>query len=101
MSEFFGRAVAVACHLALGVSFRAISLRENFITNGELSSLFPGEARALACTIRRDVECLFRPGIAEASATAREAEVFPEHVAPCLSFFVASTLLVSVNIHQS
>ena len=102
MSEFFGRAVPVATHLALGVSFRAISLPENFITNGELSSLFPGEARALACTIRRDVECLFRPGIAEASATAREAEVFPETgLCACLSFFVASPLLVSVNIHQS
>src|SRR5437763_17167839 len=46
MSEFFGRAVAVAWHLALGVSFRAISLPENFITNGELSSLFRGEAHA-------------------------------------------------------
>src|SRR5204863_9961724 len=46
MPEFFGRAVAVAWHLALGVSFRAISLPENFITNGELSSLFRGEAHA-------------------------------------------------------
>ena|SRR5437660_8693283 len=46
MSEFFGRAVPVATHLALGVSFRAISLPENFITNGELSSLFPREAHA-------------------------------------------------------
>ena len=103
MSEFFGRAVPVAWHLALGVSFRAISLREKFITNGELSSLFPwGSARALACTVRRRVECFFRPGIAEASTTAREAEVFPETgLCACLSFFVASPLLVSVNIHQS
>ena len=46
MPEFFGRAVVVAWHLALGVSFRAISLPENFITNGELSSLFRGEAHA-------------------------------------------------------
>ena len=43
MFEFFGRAVPFAWHLAVGVSFRAISLREKLTTNGELSSLFAGE----------------------------------------------------------
>jgi len=103
MSEFFGRAVPVAWHLALGVSFRAISLREKFITNGELSSLFPwGSARALACTVRRRVECLLPSGDYRDINDYRRVQVFPgQEFAPFLSFFVASPLLVSVNIHQS
>src|SRR5437764_11876162 len=101
MAEFFGRAVAVAWHLALGVSFRAISLPENFITNGELSSLFRGEAHASsraqfgAASSALSVTGL-RPQRLHAKRSVRRMDF-----APCLSFFAASPLLVSVNLHHS